>query len=136
MLRRKNTDETYNVPKGWSRIALTDDCDPWFAFIVQMTFEDSKNYKDHDRGLLTFIKKGAGEIWDLVELPQSNPNYKPPTGWKIMALNEQNVGELQTNPLLVALNATDKSNTGQRQHKASIFIVLLVLFFTITDVWH
>ena len=38
VLTRKSEEDYYVIPKGWSRVALTDDCDPWFAFVVEMAF--------------------------------------------------------------------------------------------------
>ena len=51
-----------------SRVALHDNCSPWLTFLVQITFEESRNYTDHDRGLLTFLKKGDAEDWRLEEV--------------------------------------------------------------------
>ena len=42
-----------------------------------------------------FIRKGNGEIWDLVQLSHPNRKYKPPIGWKEMDFNEENSEEMQ-----------------------------------------
>lgn len=98
-------------------MALHDNCSPWLTFLVQITFEESRNYTDHDRGLLTFLKKGDAEDWRLEEvlmLHRSLPpppflllictpskvegkigDYQTPFGWEEVELNETNVAELQ-----------------------------------------
>ena len=69
------------------RVALHDDCPPWLTFLVQVksskilgrivhcclthpqiTFEDSRAYTDHDRGLLTFLRRSNGEDWRFEEV--------------------------------------------------------------------
>ena len=74
---------------------MSDDCDPWLSFFVEITFEDPENYDNHEKGLLTFIRKGEGEIWEVAELSQPNPAYKPQKGWIVVDFNEKNSEELQ-----------------------------------------
>ena len=86
--------ERYLIPKGWSRIAISDKTDPWFNFYVSIIFETSQNYIDFDRGLLTFIKRGAREEWQLKEIKEDD-DTEIPRGWKIVDINEDNIDKMR-----------------------------------------
>ena len=62
---------------------------------MSITFETSQNYIDFDRGLLTFIKKGVGEEWKLMEIRDENSEMEVPKGWKIVDINEDNIDKMR-----------------------------------------
>ena len=105
-MKRRDLDKEYVVPEGWSRVALSEDCDPWLSFIVEVAFDDPDTYNDHEKGLLTFIRKGRGEVWDLAQLAYPNPDYKPPIGWKVIDFNAENNEEMQKRMGYLILDGT------------------------------
>ena len=50
---------------------------------------------DFDRGLLTFIKQGNGEEWELIEVNEDDSEMKTPKGWKIIDVDECNIDKMR-----------------------------------------